>query len=171
MDDLAVRTAKPSDIDKLVELRLSLQRHVEKSNPRIWRITKKGAGLLKQGLKEGMKEEGSRIIVATVKGKIVGFAHGQVSHRTDYSPDNIGTIMNIYIQKEFRGKGVGKRLVGELCRFFASEGVRQVTLRYAIGNREAEKFWKGLGFEPVITAANVRLEKLEKRLKRAKEAR
>ncbi|MBO3803684.1 MAG: hypothetical protein JTT11_07450, partial [Candidatus Brockarchaeota archaeon] len=58
----------------------------------------------------------------------------------------------------------GKRLVKGLCRFFRQEGVEEVTVRYAVGNEEAEGFWKGLGFKPVIIAANTRLEELARRL-------
>jgi len=43
--------------------------------------------------------------------------------------------------------------------------VEDVTLRYVIGNREAEEFWNGLGFQPIINTANARLMELEERLK------
>lgn len=159
-----VRDAKPSDTDKLVELRLSLQRHVEESNPMIWRITAEGVGLLRQGLEEAMRADQDRLVVATTNGEVIGFAHGQVSRRTDYRPNAVGTISNIFVQREFRGRGVGRRLVGGLCQFFRMKNVEDVTLRFAIGNREAEGFWRGLGFKPLINTANAHLEELEERL-------
>lgn len=160
-----IRDAKPSDIDKLVELRLSLQRHLEVSNPMVWRITVQGAGSLKQGLEEAMRDDQGRMVVATTNGEVIGFAHGQVSRRTDYRPNAVGTISKIFVQKEFRGRGVGRRLVGGLCQYFRMKNVEDVTLRYVIGNREAEEFWNGLGFQPIINTANARLMELEERLK------
>jgi len=55
--------------------------------------------------------------------------------------------------------------VGELCKFFDAENVEEVNLRYILGNREGEGFWKGFGFKPVILTANTRLEELEARLR------
>lgn len=165
MSDIVVRDVKPSDIDKLVELRLSLQRHVEASNPMIWRVTAEGAGLLKQGLEGAMKADQNRMVVAMTNGEVIGFAHGQVSRRTDYRPNVVGTISKIYVQREFRGRGIGRRLVEGLCQFFRMNDVEEVTLRFVIGNREAEGFCRGLGFKPIINTANVHLKELEERLK------
>lgn len=159
-----IRDAKPSDIDKLVELRLSLQRHVEASNPMIWRITAEGVGLLKQGLEEAMRADQDRMVVATTNGEVIGFAHGQISQRTDYQPNVVGTISKIYVQREFRERGVGRRLVESLYQFFRIKNVEEVTLRFVIGNREAEEFWSGLGFKPIINTANAHLKELEERL-------
>lgn len=171
MSDVVIRNAKPSDIDKLVELRLSLQRHVEASNPKIWRITEEGVGLLKQGLEEAMSDDNGRLVVAMMDGEVIGFAHGQVLQRTDYQPHIVGTISNIYVQGGFRERGVGRRLVESLCQFFSIKNVEEVTLRYVIGNREAEEFWKGFGFKPIINAANTSLEELKKRLMYTKDMR
>jgi len=164
MSDIAIRDAKSSDIDKLVELRLSLQHHVEASNPMIWHITAEGVGLLKQGLEEAMRADQDRIIVATMNGEVIGFIHGQVSQRTDYRPNVVGTVSNIYVQREFRGRGVGRRLVQSLYQFFRAKNVEEVTLRFVIGNGEAEEFWIGLGFKPLIKTANARLKELEGRI-------
>jgi len=166
MSDIVVRDAKPSDIEKLVELRLSLQRHIEASNPMIWRITAEGLGLIEQGLEEAMRADHDRMVVATTKnGEVIGFAHGQVSQRTDYRPNVVGTISKIYVQREFRRRGVGRRLVEGLCQFFRMKNVEEVTLRFVIGNREAEEFWRGLGFQPIINTANTHLKELGERLK------
>lgn len=161
MSDIVIRDAKHSDIDKLVEFRLLLQCHVEASNPMIWRITAEGVGRLKKELEEVMKADQQRIVVATMNEEVISFAHGQVSQRTDYQPNIVGTISKIYVQRGFRGRGVGRRLVKNLCQFFRMNNVEEVTLRFVIGNREAEEFWRGLGFKPIIITANVNLEKLE----------
>jgi GNAT superfamily N-acetyltransferase len=58
------------------------------------------------------------------------------------------------VRKECRKRGVGRRLVEELCGFFDSTGAEQVTLRYIVGNGEAESFWTELGFKPIIMTAS-----------------
>jgi len=63
------------------------------------------------------------------------------------------------------GGGIGRRLVGELCRFFASKNVEEVTLNYIIGNKEGEGFWKTLGFKPIRIGANVQFKELMERVR------
>ena len=50
--DLKIRKAEPSDLDKIVEMQLSLQEHLENSNPSIWRYTREKKELLKQDLEK-----------------------------------------------------------------------------------------------------------------------
>ena len=164
MVDLTIRRATTSEIDELLELRLSLQRHVEASNPWIWRITEEGRRRLKQELEQMLEDGESRMVVAVREGDLVGFGYGQVAHRTDYLPKSVGFISMVYVQENSRMQGIGSRLVVELCRFFRSENVEDVTLQYALGNREAERFWSGFGFEPIMITANIHLEELEKQL-------
>jgi len=56
-------------------------------------------------------------------------------------------------------------LVKELCRFFNSNKVENLTVRYIIGNKEAEGFWRKLGFETIIVTSGVHLKELEFKLK------
>lgn len=159
-----IRNATSSDLKKLVELQLSLQRHAEKSNPLIWRITEEGKALIRQKFEKTLSDSNSRILVAEMSGEVVGFSQGEVVHRTDYLPESVGTISLLYVVENFRRRGVGSRLVEKLCQFFIKEKVEQVTLRYIIGNIEAERFWSKLNFEPIITTVSIRPEELKERL-------
>lgn len=166
MNSLSVRNATSSDLEKLVELRLSLQRHAEKSNSSVWRITKEGKRLLRQKLEKTLMESNNCMVVAEMSGEVVGFANGQVTHRTDYLPESVGAISTIFVTESFRRRGVGRRMVEKLCQFFIREKVEQITLRYIIGNIEAEGFWSELGFEQIITTASISPEELKERLAR-----
>jgi len=136
-----IRSATSSDLKKLVELRLCLQLHAEKSNPWVWRVTEEGKRVIEQEFEKTLSDSNSRTVVAEMNGEVVGFALGEVEHR-----------------------GIGSRLVEKLCQFFIKEKVEQVTLRYIIGNIEAERFWSKLNFEPIITTISIRPEELKERL-------
>jgi ribosomal protein S18 acetylase RimI-like enzyme len=161
MSDLLIRRAVSSDVERIVKLRLLLQKHCEESNTAVWHITEEGIALLKQKVESALVDSSSQVLVAEKNKEVIGFIHGEVTHRTDYLPRSVGSISTIYVVKKFRRKGVGVRLAKELCEFFRSEAVKQVTLRYIIGNREAEGFWKKLGFTPIITTASTGLEGLK----------
>ena len=51
MRDLLIRSAERSDVEELVRLRLLFQHHMERSNPRDWRITKEGEAHLREELR------------------------------------------------------------------------------------------------------------------------
>lgn len=164
MNDLVIRKATPFDVERLVELRLLLQQHCEKANPSIWRISEEGQRQLREKVEDSLNDSNSHVLIAEMNGETVGFTHGEVTSRTDYSPRTVAHISTTYVLKKFRGTGVGTSLVKELCTFFISEGVEQVTLRYIIGNKEAERFWKKLGFKPLIMTAGTHLKELESTL-------
>ena len=164
MKDLIIRIASTPDLDELARLRLSLQQHLEASNPRIWRITEEGERRLKEELERMFSEEDGKMVVAAAGGELVGFAYGKVFRRSTYSPNNVGQISMVFVQEKFRRRGIGRLLVEELCQFFRAEKVEEVTLRYVLENREAEKFWNDLGFEPRLITANIRFTVLKKHL-------
>jgi aminoglycoside 6'-N-acetyltransferase I len=162
--DFVIREAALPDLEELAELRLSLQSHCERSNSSVWRITDEGERLITQKLEHVLKDDKSRVFVAEADGNIVGFASGQASSREDYSPSKVASIENVFVREAYRKRGIGKRLVKELCRFFDSMKAEQVTLRYILGNREAECFWTQLGFKPIITTAGTTPKELKTHL-------
>jgi ribosomal protein S18 acetylase RimI-like enzyme len=164
MTDVTIRKAKRSDIEKLAQLKLQLQQHCEESNSLIWQMTKEGAALLKQKVSDDLDNVNGHVLVAELDGEIIGFAYGEISHRTDYSPGIVGSISTVYVDRKARRKGVGTLLVRQICEFFESEVIEDVTLRYVVGNKEAEIFWSKLGFNPVITTAKTGLRELKREI-------
>ncbi len=166
MDNLTIRRAASSDVERIVELRLLSQEHFEKSNPLIWRITEEGRKLLKQKVENDLVDNNIHVLLAEADGEVIGYAQGEVTCRSDYMPRTVGHVSLTYVVKQFRRKGVGRRLVKELCSFFNSNKVENLTVRYIIGNKEAERFWRQLGFESIITTSSTCLKELDFKLKR-----
>jgi ribosomal protein S18 acetylase RimI-like enzyme len=164
MDNLKVRRATSSDVDRIVELRSSLQEHVEGSNPLIWRITEEGKKLLKQKVENDLADSNIRLLLAEANCETIGYVQGEVTSRIDYAPRTVGHVSLIYVMKQFRRKGVGRRLMKELVKFFNSNKVEHLTVRYIIGNKEAEGFWRKLGFEHIITTSTTYLKELDVKL-------
>jgi GNAT superfamily N-acetyltransferase len=160
-----IREAKPTDRDELLRMRHALQRHDEASNPRIWHVTEEGKKHLDATVDEMLSDEDGIAVVAEENGKPIGFAWGHVAHRTDYAPRTVGFFRLIYLEEGHRRRGTGTRMVREICRYFGERGVEEANLNYILGNREAEGFWSGLGFEPVRASANTPLKALEERLR------
>ena len=114
MNNLTIRRAASSDVERIVELRLLSQEHFEKSNPLIWRITEEGKKLLKQKVENDIANSNVQVLLAEADGEIIGYVQGEVTCRSDYMPRTVGQVSLMYVVKQFRRKGVGRRLMEEL---------------------------------------------------------
>ncbi len=151
-------------VEALTEMRLLLQEHVEASNLKIWRLNAVGRASIGVPVKEMLANESGLVLVAEAEGKPVGFISGSFRKRDDLDPRIVGYINLLFVREGFRERGIGRSLVGKLCAFFRSNGVEDITLNYVHGNREAEVFWIGLGFEHRLHVANSSLGALEEKL-------
>ena len=55
-------------------------------------------------------------------------------------------ILNFGIRTAFRGRGLGRALLGEVIEILNREGVRRVTLEVRKGNEIARKLYSSFGF-------------------------
>ena len=76
----------------------------------------------------------------------------------------MGVIWEAMVEKAHRNRGIGTALVEAATRFFSSKGIRHISLRNAVGNALANKFWKRLSFNPVLYTRTTTLTHLEKAL-------
>jgi GNAT superfamily N-acetyltransferase len=160
-----LRPARAADLERLVELLLALQDQIERSNPDLWRMRPDARHNLKGQISGRLKAADSCALVAEhVEDGIVGAIFGRIVVNNRYTPSRAGQIDQAFVRPDHRRLGVGSRLVAQLCDFFASEGVEDVSLRYVAGNEEAAAFWTALGFAPRIITAGSAREALEQRL-------
>ena len=162
-----IRPAQTSDLDRLVELLLALQDHVEASTPDLWRMTPESRHNLKGQLAGRLAAEGSCTLVAEhLRDGVVGAIFGRITANSRYTPPRAGLVDQTFVRADHRRAGVGSRLVAALCCFFAAEEIEDISLRYVVGNEEAAGFWSALGFSPRIITAGAALQTIEARLAR-----
>ena len=81
----------------------------------------------------------ARYLVAEEDGRIVGFAGAwmilEESHMT-----------NIAVLPEYRGRGIGRRLMEALMQYASNLGVSYMTLEVRAGNAKAQALYASLGF-------------------------
>lgn len=166
MNKLTIRRAASSDIERIVQLRLLGQKHFEKSNPLIWRLSEEGKKLLKAKVEDELADSNVRMLLAEADGEVIGYIQGEITCRNDHTPRTVGHISLAYVVRKFRRKGVGTRLMIKLLEFFRSNKAENLTVRYIIGNREAEEFWRKLGFKSIITTGSTSPKELDSKLMR-----
>jgi len=60
-----------------------------------------------------------------------------------------GLIKNLYIKREFRGRGIGTALINECMKWLRTKKIRMAELAVAINNDSARRLYKNLGFKDV----------------------
>ena len=162
----SLRPVEPADLDRLIELLLALQDQIEASNPDLWRMVPEARRNLKGQIGGRLKATDSCGLVADhEEDGVIGAIFGRIVVNNRYTPSRAGQIDQAFVRADHRRSGVGSRLVALLCRFFASEGVEDITLRYVVGNEEADAFWTALGFTPRIVIAGAGREALAHHLR------
>lgn len=161
-----LRPAQPADLDRLLELLLALQDQIERSNPGLWRMKPGARSSLRVQVAARLKFANARALVAEHEHDgVIGAIFGRIVVNNRYTPSRAGQVDQVYVRVDHRRAGVGSRLVALLCRYFASEEVDDISLRYVVGNEEATAFWSALGFVPRIITAGMAREELERRLR------
>jgi GNAT superfamily N-acetyltransferase len=103
-------------------------------------------------------------LIAEKDGKPVGYMSSRIQDRGEPDPRKVGIIMNAYVEPEHRRRGIATALLTKILDHFKEHKVEQITLRYINGNKEAEQYWTGLGFKPIITVVNTTPVKLRQKL-------
>jgi ribosomal protein S18 acetylase RimI-like enzyme len=93
----------------------------------------------KRELRSYLRFSGSDCLVAEAEKQIAGFC---VSARRDH----LGYIVTIDVLPQFRRDHVGTKLLNEIERRLASNGVREITLETATDNDSAVAFWSKHGY-------------------------
>ena len=146
-----VRAARPADLDRLVDMSVALQDHLEGANLALWRMKPEARTLLRSQLSTRLTGPNSYALVAEhERDGVVGMIFGRVATNERYLPNRAGIIDQLFVQEPHRRARVGSLLVAVLCHHFADEGVEDLSLRYVAGNNEAAGFWTALGFMPRI---------------------
>lgn len=165
MSEYTIRPAREADLDRVTELALALQDHLEACNPGLWQMTELTRANLKGQLAGRLQAPNARALVAEhEQDGVVGVIFGRVAANKSYVPGRAGLVDQAFVRADHRRSGVGTALVAELCQFFAQEGVEALSLRYVIGNDEAAGFWTTLGFAPLIVTTGASRQAVEARI-------
>jgi len=98
-------------------------------------------------VRESLANGSNFLLVAKSGNRLVGFAFASV--RRDYPLDVAefaGSIDDVYVLPEFRGSGIGKRLVVECLKKMKAQGMDSVRLTVLTENKIAIKLYERLGF-------------------------
>jgi GNAT superfamily N-acetyltransferase len=88
-----------------------------------------------------------RLFVLRVDGRAAGMANALITVSTAEG-GRVLLLEDVIVAREYRGSGLGRRLVEHVLAWAAGQGMRRVTLLADRDNRAALDFYARLGFQP-----------------------
>lgn len=136
--DIKIRPLQRQDLDAVMKLHRELG----------WNPAFKADGsTLLQRLKSLITEESVLLLVAEVKGRVVGYIHGQIIIHLLFAGREM-YISEVFVMEKHRGSGIGRALITAI----ETEAVQQRCFRISVLNsRERESyqrhFYPSMGYE------------------------
>jgi len=89
--------------------------------------------------------------IAGIEGKTVGYlvAKLDVAEQT-YRPVKRTELENMLVLKEYRSKGIGKKLVSAFLKWSKEQGAKRTFVKAYSPNERAINFYEKLGFKPHV---------------------
>lgn len=85
-------------------------------------------------------------LVAVVRDDLVAYSRFYPSEDSDDDQRLVATIGSMYVDPESQGKGIGRKLMGEVLAAAKVHGYAEATLHVLAGNERARKFYEYLGW-------------------------
>jgi ribosomal protein S18 acetylase RimI-like enzyme len=99
---------------------------------------------IKERIKSYIKQNTRRIIVAEINGAVVGWTSlDLVEH---FYVDSYVQISGLIVDKAYRGRGIGKKIIDEAKRWTKEKGCACLRLQANVIRKEAHRFYKREGF-------------------------
>jgi GNAT superfamily N-acetyltransferase len=110
-------------------------------------------------LKERLKDENSLSLCAIIENKTVGFVVGIIQENGPLlSPDRVGYVSIMVVDKGHRKYGIGVSLWNELRRWFVSSNIKYFELYTEFGNKLSSSFWANRGFNTFLERRRANIE-------------
>lgn len=142
MSDILIRKATESDLPAIVKLLKELIEVIDNTeNVDLQKVSKSCHELL--------VNRNSYFLVAEIGDKVVGFTNF-IARKTILHSGLSGLIDELVVAKNYRGKGIGNKLLSSAVEKCRKLGCCEVEVSTEKRNTKARKFYKGCGFKEHI---------------------
>lgn len=153
MSSITLRNASPQDRDTVVELIHQLNVY-EADLVGDRRRDYEGANAYYDELTARLSQRNGRIVLAEAAGVVVGAMGFSLDRDAAYVSGNVrnhGTVTDLIVHVEWRGKGIGQMLLKEAERLTKEVGLKRLMIGALAANERALRTYTQFGFEPYVT--------------------
>jgi len=86
------------------------------------------------------------IFVAEIDNRVIGYISGYIDHDNKIKVEIETIIESIYIEDNYKNKGIGTKLINEFIKCVKEKGVKYILIDNFILNESARYLYKKLGF-------------------------
>lgn len=91
------------------------------------------------------KSDSDTVLVAETDGRVIGVAHLHIAELF-HEPGRLGRVMAIVVKNDYRGLGVGQKLITLIENTARKAGCTKMELTSGIHRDDAHIFYKNLGY-------------------------
>lgn len=155
--NISIRRALTTDLPKLAEL---LQLLVKAERP--FDVTLKDGELFYYDIEELILDSKSEVLVIDFNNQIIGCGYAQIRQGKSYQKhDFFGHLGFMFVDPEFRGRGLNNLLIDHLKKWILSQGITEVRLEVYHDNEAAVNAYKKAGFKPILTTMRCDLSEMD----------
>ncbi|MDZ7791537.1 MAG: GNAT family N-acetyltransferase [Xanthomonadales bacterium] len=164
-----IRKAREDDLPVLVGFLAKLDLHVSGEPPQ--NLKDKEFARLLDALRAALGARNKRLVVAedpeaglVGMGYVYAWRSQGIWEQSEPEEHRSGVIDDVWVEPEFRGRGVFRALIQELVAFAESRHVYELILEYSASNPEAKAVWTKLGFKVTGVRAAAFIPEVKKAL-------
>ena len=94
---------------------------------------------------ENIDTNREKVYVAEVDGRVIGFIHAEIYNTLYYK--SMVNLQGLAVDSEFRHKGYGRALLGEVETWAKNKGVDLIRVNSGFSRKEAHAFYRNLGYD------------------------
>jgi ribosomal protein S18 acetylase RimI-like enzyme len=154
MEEINLREASLGDESVLLEFE---QKVLEAERP--YNSTIKLVGASYYDLKDLLTNSKSHLLVAEVKGRVVGSGYAQIRASKQSLTHDVHSYLGfMYVVPEYRGRGINKKIVEKLIHWSKSQGISDCYLDVYSENEAAIRAYEKVGFGKSMIEMKLNLE-------------
>ncbi len=144
---IKIRPAKIRDAEAIASLHLEMMK-MHRQFGKMFEIKKTSKQIAEDWFKKVPRRKKNKLLVAEIDEEVVGYLWAKLKKRPSiYKDVDWGEIADLYVSKNHRRKGIGKKLVTEILKWFKEKKIKTIDLYVASDNEVANKVWKYFKFK------------------------
>lgn len=149
---MIIRKANLKDIPYLIELGKGMVNyHIDlaNENDKIYEKRNKDAKKnWKKFLNKSIKDRNSLVLIAQDNNKYIAYSIALIKKNIPvFFIKKYGHIYDLYVDKKYRSKGVGRKLMNKTKEFLKKKKIKFISLEVIHNNSAAIKFYENYGFK------------------------
>jgi GNAT superfamily N-acetyltransferase len=153
MTGITLRTALPADRETVVDLIHVLNLHeADLTGDR--KRDRAAAAAYYDELQQRLAKREGRIVLAEAEGIVIAAMGFSLDEDAAYVTEDVrrhGTVTDLVVQEDWRGRGVGRMLLEEAERLTREAGLKRLVIGALVANDGAERAYRAFGFAPYVS--------------------